>query len=482
MYKDNDFQTRKLLPSAEPMELIGTKVPPHSLKAERAVLGALIIDKKAIIEVLAILTPEMFYNQNHRIIFETISEMFDKKIPVDSVILGEVLASKEQLQLVFKELLSAETPTSANVAYHATIVKERWVKRELIRQSGQTIANCYDDTTDALEQIDHASEALLTIQNARMTSGMPNPLADVKAINTYIDRTLAGDITRLQTPFVDLNKKVRGFMAGDFVLVAGRPSMGKTALVLSMMYKWAYEDRIPVAFFSLDSMTQNIIFRLAALHTSIPVGKFRDVSMDMQELQKVTDFLELHLNSQLYIDDRAKKFNEIRTIAHRLKDKYNIQALAVDYIQSVHGNKSKNNNRNDELSEISDGFKTLAKELEITVIALAQLNRAVESRADKTPQMSDLRDCGTLEQDADMIIFPYRPEYYGVKESKDKDGFTMNMRGKAEIKIAKGRDVGTGSCYIGFEEELAKFYSLELAPSIPHFADTEKHKDEEMPF
>lgn len=453
---------------------IGGKVPPHSIDAEKALLGALMLDQKAISKVVTIIEPDSFYDLKNKVIYETILNMFDKNTPVDIVTLSNELKLKDKLKDVggtfYLTEINSDTPTAANVEYHARIVQEKFLKRSLIRTAGEIIQNAYDDTTDALEEIDNAEAAIFRIAEKRMSQGYEHVKKLAKEAYRVIERlkTQSGQVTGVSSGFFELDKLLGGFQNSDLIIVAGRPSMGKTALALSMARNTAVEYKNPVALFSIEMASVQLLIRLLSAEAKIDQQSIRTGRINEYDNQRIIKALGDLSKAPIIIDDSAMlSLMELRAKCRRLKIEHDIKMVVIDYLQLIKPPKADSRER--EISLISQGLKQIAKELNIPVVAIAQLNRSVESRPDKRPMLSDLRESGSIEQDADVVMFVNRPEYYGIKEFDDEN--KTSTEGKAEIIIGKQRNGPVGTVRVAFIKDYARFENLS------HISDDEIHID-----
>ena len=447
-------------------ELLGNKIPPHSLEAEIAVLGSMLLDKGAIAKVLEIISnddAESFYNQANRIIFSVICDMFQKGFNVDLLTLTEEINKRGLLEQIGGAFYLAEinmkVPSAANVEQYARIIQEKYLKRLLIQTSGQILADAYDDSIDALEEIDDAENKIFQIAQKRFHKGYRKfkPIAKetFETINNLFHRKDKG-ITGINSGFPDLDKLTGGFQKSDLIIIAGRPSMGKTAFGLSIARNAAIKFNFPVAIFSIEMAAHQLVKRLMSAEAEINGNKLRDGSLSQKELKKLIDTMDHIADAPIVIDDSASlTVMELRAKSRRLIAEFGVKMIIVDYLQLMHAPKSESRER--EISFISQNLKQLAKELNIPILALAQLNRVVESRKDKKPMLSDLRESGSIEQDADVVILIHRPEYYKI-EKMDGDG--RSSEGLAEIIISKQRNGPTGTVILEFQKDFAKFNNL----------------------
>lgn len=434
------------------------RVPPHSVEAEQSVLGGLMLDNNAWDRVSDLVVEEDFYRRDHRLIFRAINELLERQQPCDAVTISETLDSHGQLAdvggLVYLGTLAKETPSAANVRAYALIVRERAVLRRLIQVGGEIAQSVYAaDGREAVELIDEAERRVYEIADSghRRGSGF-QPLKHI--LTRSLDRldTLynsEGDITGVSTGFTAMDKMTAGLQRGDLIIVAGRPSMGKTALALDFAESAALsKTKVPTAIFSMEMSAEQLSFRMIGSIGRIDQSKLRTGRISDEDWDRVHSSIQQLTGAPIFIDDTpALTPTEVRARARRLKREHGLGLIVVDYIQLMQVSGTKEN-RATELSEISRSLKALAKELDLPLVALSQLNRSVEQRDKKKPVMSDLRDSGAIEQDADVIIFIYREEVYNP-DTPDK--------GKAEIIIAKQRNGPTGDLLLTFKGEFTSF-------------------------
>jgi replicative DNA helicase len=433
------------------------KVPPNSIEAEQSLLGGLMLDNVAWDKVADIIIADDFYRKDHRLIFTAIAELAENSNPCDVVTVSEFLDNRNELDssggLEYLATLANETPGAANVRAYATILRERSTLRSLINAGNEISGNAY--TTDgrkASELVDEAERLVFEIaeKGSRGRAGFKHLK---KILPDAVDRIdmlhqSGGDITGVSSGFAEFDKLTAGLQPGDLVIIAGRPSMGKTTLAINIAENAAIGSKVPTAIFSMEMPSQQLAFRMISSlgrvdQTHLRTGKFPD-----EDWSRINTAVQLMSDAPIFIDDSpGLSPTEIRARARRLKRESNLGLIVIDYLQlmQVHGNKE---NRATEISEISRSLKALAKELEVPVIALSQLNRSVEQRPDKRPVMSDLRESGAIEQDADLILFIYREEVY--KQDTPRKGI-------ADISIAKQRNGPIGDFPLTFVGRYTKF-------------------------
>jgi len=449
------------------------KVPPQARDLEDAVLGAMMLQKAAVSEVIDILRPEHFYHESNKKIFAAISNLFDKSEPIDILTVTEELRRSGTLTEVggpfYVSELTNRVASAANIEYHARIVAQKYVQRELINISTNIINDAYEDTTNVFDLLQKAEQQIFAITDQNLRRGYET--ADkliTKAIEEIeILKNKESDLTGVPTGLYDLDMQTAGWQKSDLVIIAARPGMGKTSFVLSMARNAAVQFDRKVALFSLEMSAVQLTKGLIASETEISLNKLRTGNLEEYEWVKLVEKTKELGDAELIIDDTpAINIFELRAKCRRLKQQHDIDMVIIDYLQLMSGmSDGKSFNREQEISNISRSLKTIAKELEIPVIALSQLSRAVETRGgNKRPMLSDLRESGAIEQDADLVLFLYRPEYYGMDELDDG----TPSKGLAEVIIAKHRNGPTGSVITRFVGQYAKFINLQ--ESDPLFA------------
>ena len=436
------------------------KLPPHSIEAEQSVLGGLMIDNRPWMDLASRLSHEDFYRADHQLIYRAISELVGNNRPCDFITLAEHLKAQNKLEeaggLAYLGTLANDTPSAANVAAYADIVRERSVLRSLVGVGGEIADLGYrPDGRDYTELLDVAEQrvfALRTRAEHATTSyySMPELMSGLERKIEFL-RANPGGLAGLATGFTDFDAKTSGLHPGDLMILAGRPSMGKTSFALNIAEHVALYEKKPAAVFSMEMPAEQLALRMVSSFARIPMGKLRTGDLEDRDWDRLVSQGSLIRDAQLFIDETgALSPLELRARARRIKQRHGLGLIVVDYIQlmQVPGTKD---NRTNEISEISRGLKALAKELEVPVIALSQLNRGVEQRDNKRPRMADLRESGGIEQDADLVVFIYRDEVYN-KESPDA--------GTAEIIIAKQRNGPLGMVKTAFLGEYTRFDNL----------------------
>lgn len=436
------------------------RIPPQNVEAEQCVLGAMLIDKNAISKVAEMLRSEDFYKEIHKLIFTRIMELHRKNEAVDLITLVENLKKHNQLDEVggvaYISFLANAVPTAANIEYHAKIVNEKGVLRQLISVATQIAGSGYEAREDLEQIVDKAEKSILEI-STRNTGGDFAPIKNIlidafNRINKL--QTSGAAITGVPTGFKDLDILTAGLQPSDLILIAARPSMGKTALVLNIAQHAAIREKKSVALFSLEMSKEQLVQRMLCCEAPIDSQKMRIGALEENDWLKLIDAADKLNGSNIYIDDTPGiSVMQMRSKARRLKAEHGLDLLIIDYLQLMQGSSSsgRNENRQQEISEISRSLKALARELSVPVIALSQLSRSVESRQIKRPMLSDLRESGSLEQDADIVAFLYREDYYD-KETENKD--------ITEIIIAKHRNGPVETVNLLFQKHFTRFVNL----------------------
>lgn len=442
------------------MSLPLEKVPPQNLDAEQSVLGAMLIDKEAVIKVIELLKPEDFYRDANAHIYQAIINLFDRGEAVDLITLSEELRQKSLLDQVggiaYVAGLANAVPTSANVEHYARIVEEKSILRKLINVSTRLARMGYEGEEDITSLLDRAEKMVFELTQKAASTGFV-PLKTV-LMSTFEQIEFLhqnkGNITGVSSGFPNLDKMTSGFQNSDLIIVAARPSMGKTAFCLNIAQYASVKKKLPVAVFSLEMSKEQLVTRMLCAEAMVDQQKLRSGDLDEADWQKLTRAAGPLSQAPLYIDDSPGiSVMEMRAKCRRLKSEHGLALVVIDYLQLMQGSR-RTENRQQEISEISRSLKTMARELQVPVIALSQLSRAVEQRQDKKPMMSDLRESGSIEQDADIVMFIYRDEYYNPE--------TTDRPGRADIIIAKQRNGPVGTVELGFLREFTKFVTLEL--------------------
>lgn len=433
------------------------KTPPHNIDAEQSVLGALLLDNSAISKVVRFLNPEDFYLESHRVVFQVILELEDNGEAADLVTVTDRLGRKNELEKVggitYVASLTNIAPTAANVEYYARIVEEKALLRNLINLAVRIAGMSYEGTEDGVRLMDEAEKMLLEL-GSRRTSAVFAEVKDI-LLDTFKHfeflQRHKGEITGIPTGFVELDRLCQGLQPGDLIITAGRPSMGKTSLGMCIAYQAAAQTKRPVAVFSLEMSKEQLVQRMLCAESMVDQHKLRGGFISENDWAKLTDQAREMAKMPIFIDDSGVlTVRQIRAKARRIHMEKGLGLIVIDYLQLMQGY-GRTENRQQEIADISRSLKALAKELNVPVMALAQLSRSVEQRQDKRPQLSDLRESGSLEQDADVVMFIYRDEYYNPETEKI---------GIAEILIAKQRNGPTGVVELAFLKEYTKFMNL----------------------
>jgi replicative DNA helicase len=444
------------------------KVPPQAPELEEAVLGAIMLEKEKLAEVLEIIqSVECFYVDANQKIYAAIRRLFDKGSPVDLLTVTEELRKSNELEMVggayYLTRLTMSVVSSAHVEAHARIVMEKFIQRELIRISGNVIGDAYEDSTDVFDLLDKAESSLYEITDKHLRKNFKS-LKDVLVSTVHEieeNKNKKDDLTGVPAGYGPLDKLTNGWQKTDLIILAARPSVGKTAFALNLAMNAANNANkpYPVAVFSLEMGAGQIVKRMLSAVTEVPMESITRGRMEEHEFIQLTQRMNKLAKAPIFLDDQAAlNIFELRAKARRLKQRHDIQLIIIDYLQLMQANTDKGGNREQEISKISRDLKALAKELDIPIIALSQLNRSVESRKEsKVPQLSDLRESGAIEQDADLVMFLYRPEYYGI----NNDEMGQPMVGETHIHVAKHRNGSTDTVKVRFIKEYQKFVDID---------------------
>lgn len=440
------------------------KLPPQAIEVEEAVLGALMLERDAYVTVADIIDTQSFYKEEHQKIFEAIKALSMNEKPVDLLMVTQELKDRHHLDAVggpsFIAQLTRRVASAAHIEFHARIIAQKFIQRELIRVSSEIQGRAYDDTIDVDDLIDFSESALFKVAEGNIKKETV-PIKPVlkEAIDLIEEaRNREDGLHGVPSGFTALDRITSGWQNTDLIIIAARPSMGKTAFVLSMARNMAVDHTRPTAIFSLEMSSLQLVNRLIASETELGSHKIKNGKLEDWEWALLHNKIGRLSSSPLFIDDTpALSIFEFRAKCRRLKMQHNIQCVIVDYLQLMTAGTDSRGSREQEVSQISRSLKAIAKELNIPILALSQLNRSVESREGKRPQLSDLRESGAIEQDADIVLFIHRPEYYGITE----DDAGNSLRGLAEIIIAKHRNGATGDVLLSFRKELAKFSDME---------------------
>ncbi|SEN43142.1 primary replicative DNA helicase [Mesobacillus persicus] len=440
-------------------ELLADRMPPQNIEAEQAVLGAIFLEPSSLTVASELLIPDDFYRAAHQQIYNVILNLNDKGKAVDLVTVTEELAAAKLLEdtggVSYLSELAASVPTAANIEYYAKIVEEKSLLRRLIRTATTIASDGYSREDEVESLLSEAEKSILEVAQ-RKNAGAFHNIKDV-LVRTYDNiETIAnrvGDVTGIPTGFAELDRMTAGFQRNDLIIVGARPSVGKTAFALNIAQNVATKAQENVAIFSLEMGAEQLVMRMLCAEGNINAQNLRTGSLTDEDWGKLTMAMGSLSNSGIFIDDTpGVKIGELRSKCRRLKQEHGLGMILIDYLQLILGDGRSGENRQQEVSEISRSLKALARELQVPVIALSQLSRGVEQRQDKRPMMSDIRESGSIEQDADIVAFLYRDDYYD-KESENKDII--------EIIIAKQRNGPVGTVQLAFVKEYNKFVNLE---------------------
>ena len=441
------------------MDLLAQRLPPQSLEAEVSVLGGVLLENEALNRVLEVVNEGDFYREAHRQIFSALLGLYERNEPADLITLSEALKKRDALEEVggieYLNFLVNSVPTAANIVYYAKIIKEKSIVRKLINRATEIISQGYGDTGDVDEFLDRSERLIFEISEDRVRPSF-FPIKDIiKASFKTIEKLYEKKqlITGVPTGFTKLDELTSGLQASDLIIVAGRPSMGKTALALNIAQHAAIEGGIPSAIYSLEMSKEQLALRMLCSNAKVDAHRLRGGFLSEADWPNLTRAAGHLSEAPIFIDDTpGLTVLEMRAKSRRLKAEHNLGLVVVDYLQLMRG-RADSETREQEISDISRSLKALAKELTLPVIALSQLNRKVEDRGDKRPQLADLRESGAIEQDADVIIFLYRDEVYNRSEDNPH-------KGKAEIIIGKQRNGPTDKFELAFLDKYTCFENL----------------------
>jgi replicative DNA helicase len=442
------------------------KIPPQAVELEEAVLGAMMIDKKGIDDVIDVLSSDAFYDQKHQEIYAAIYELFQNSEPIDLLTVSNLLKKNGKLEFVGGDFslirLTQKVASSAHIEFHARIILQKYIQRKLISISSEIIENAYDESSDVFELLDDAEAKLFEVTQGNLKKSSEAAGSLVKqALKKIQEIGNSEGMSGLETGFTKLDALTSGWQSSDLVIIAARPGMGKTAFVISMAKNMAIDFGHGVAVFSLEMSSVQLITRMISSETGLTSEKLRKGNLEAHEWEQLNVKVKKLSDAPIFIDDTPSlSVFDLRAKARRLVSQHNVKILVIDYLQLMTAGGKAGGNREQEISMISRNLKALAKELEVPVIALSQLSRAVETRGgSKRPLLSDLRESGAIEQDADIVSFIFRPEYYGMTEWDDDEH--SPCEGQGEFIVAKHRNGGLDNIRLKFTGHLAKFSDLE---------------------
>lgn len=457
-------KSNKLIPR-DISESLG-KLPPQALDLEEAVLGALMLEKNALNAVVEFLKPEHFYDDRHKEIYTAIIDLFKATEPVDMRTVVNQLRKNGKIELIggayYIAELTAKVSSAANIEYHARVIMEMAIKRTLIQVASQIHHDAYEDTTDVFELLDKTEQSVFEISDSNLRKNYDNmrnlmarAIQELQVLKDHKD-----GLTGVPSGFTALDRITSGWQKSDLVIIAARPGMGKTAFVVSALRNASVDFKIPVAIFSLEMASVQLVNRMISAEAELEGEKIRKGQLAEHEWAQLVHKTSRLSSAPIFIDDTpALSILELRAKCRRLKAEHNVQLVVIDYLQLMRGEQG--GNREQEIASISRSLKGIAKELSVPVLALSQLSRGVETRGgDKRPQLSDLRESGSIEQDADIVMFLYRPEYYKI--TVDEEG--MPTQGVGEVIVAKHRNGSTGTAKLKFIGKFTKFADFD-APS-----------------
>lgn len=458
---NTDFETQRRSKAANSSSGLG-KLPPQAIDLEEAVLGALMMEKDALTVVNEILKPASFYKDCHQRIYEAITTLFQRSSPIDILTVTAQLRQQGDLEMVgggyYITELTNRVASAANIEFHARIIAQKFIQRELIRFCTETISQAYEDTVDVFDLTEeHQSEvyALTAGSYSKDFTSVAELIPD--RLKEYEQKPLDG-VTGVGTGFEALDKFTGGWQPGDLIIIAARPAMGKTAFALQTAKLASLDHGVPVGIFSLEMSDKSLVDRLISSESGVFQEKIKKRELNDYDFKAIHSNIKGLIESKIFIDDSSSlNMSEARSKAFRMKEKHGIGLLVIDYLQLAEGSKDSKEIREQVISRISRGLKNLAKDLDIPIIALSQLSRKVEDRADKRPQLSDLRESGSIEQDADQVIFLYRPEYYGFTE--DAEG--NSTIGDCHLIFAKNRNGVCDTLVMKFNGATMNFHDVD---------------------
>ncbi|MFC0343607.1 replicative DNA helicase [Epilithonimonas hispanica] len=453
---------------AKELSISDGKMPPNALDFEKIVIGTFLIDRKGLDHSIDLLTPEVFYDPRHQTIFATILKLYESNSPIDLMTVIQDLKKNEKLNLAGGDHyiidLTMGVSSSAHIEYHVRVILEKYILRSLINVSANVIDSSYKESTDVFELLDKAEQSFFEITNGTIKKGFDTANSLVKeAIDKIKALKDKEGLSGVPSGFTALDKETGGWQNSDLIIIAARPAMGKTAFILSMARNICVDHNIPMALFSLEMASVQLITRMISSETGISSEKLRKGQMSDDEWQRLFTNVSALENAPLYIDETPSlSIFDFRAKCRRLVMQHGVKMIMVDYLQLMTASSGKGGgNREQEISMISRSLKAIAKELNVPVIALSQLSRSVETRPGKRPMLSDLRESGAIEQDADIVSFIFRPEYYKIAFwDNDEEGAETSTENQAEIIIAKHRNGATADVRLAFHKNIGKFADL----------------------
>lgn len=466
---DKNVKPKKVLPT--PLIADYGKLPPQAVDLEEAVLGALMLEKDAFTAVSDLLKEEMFYKPNHQKVYHAINELNKEGEPIDILTVTNKLKALGDLDIIggpyFIAQLTSRVGSAANIEYHCRILQEKFIKRELIRISSEVTNQAFEESSDVFDVLEHAESSLFDVSQGNLNRANTR-MSDLlhEAIKNIEERT--GDEKHHGVPsgFTELDEITGGWQPSNLIIVAARPGMGKTAFALALARNAAIDYKKPVAIFSLEMEAVELVNRMISMETGLDSDTLRKGNLNADQWKQLHQNISLLSEAPIYINDTpGLSIMEFRSIARRLKQQNDVSLILIDYLQLMRGSSDNKGLREQEISMISRSLKAISKELKIPIIALAQLSRKVEESTDKKPLLSHLRESGAIEQDADMVTFLYRPEYYKITE----DAQGNSLVGQAQVIIAKNRHGAIRDITLGFAPELTKFYNLDAPISLSNY-------------
>ena len=453
---------------AKELSISDGKMPPNALDFERIVIGTFLIDRKGLDHSIDLLTPDVFYDPRHQTIFSSILKLYESNSPIDLMTVIQDLKKNEKLNLAGGDHyiidLTMGVSSSAHIEYHVRVILEKFILRSLINVSANVIDSSYKETTDVFELLDKAEQSFFEITNGTIKKGFDTANSLVKeAIDKIKSLKDKEGLSGIPSGFTALDKETGGWQNSDLIIIAARPAMGKTAFILSMARNICVDHNIPMALFSLEMASVQLITRMISSETGISSEKLRKGQMSDDEWQRLFTNVSALENAPLFIDETPSlSIFDFRAKCRRLVMQHGVKIIMVDYLQLMTASSGKGaGNREQEIAMISRSLKAIAKELNVPVIALSQLSRTVETRPGKRPMLSDLRESGAIEQDADIVSFIFRPEYYKIAVwDNDEEGAETSTENQAEIIIAKHRNGATADVRLAFHKNIGKFADL----------------------